>query len=238
MTLVAIHQPNFFPWLGFFNKIANSDVFIYLDHVQVNPQQTWIKRVRLMNQGEAKWLSIPTKTEKSDDFPAIKDIQINTELHFQSKQLRTIEHNYHKALYFKEVFPFVEEYYQLVDPLIANRNIQLIESICHLLEINTPRIRSSSLHCCFSSTDLLIEIVHKMDGNAYLCGGGATDYQDDKKFSDAGIALIYQNFISFPYPQIHSSSFIPGLSILDVLMNCGTTYTKQMLKTNNHFAKR
>ena len=93
-------------------------------------------------------------------------------------------------------------------------------------------ILNSTLNCDGSGTDLLVEITQAVDGQAYLCGGGAVDYQEDEKFVEAGIDLIYQNFKYPLYSQGDSSTFVSGLSVIDTLMHCGFEATRVLLRSD------
>ncbi|HXH19462.1 MAG TPA: WbqC family protein [Chitinophagales bacterium] len=225
---IAIHQPNFFPWLGYFSKIIRADHFVYLDHVRSNTIQTLIKRVTIIVASQSQWLTIPLKKGHAD-FPQIKEMEIDNTTPFSQKQLKTIELNYKKAPYFNEVMQLVQNYYASEEKLIAVRNIAFIEAVCAKLHIHTPRIRSSELDCRRTSNEMLIEITKKLGGNRYMCGGGSADYQDDDKFKEANIEVVYQNFEHPIYPQFNAEKFIPGLSIIDALMNIGFKGVKELL---------
>ncbi|MDX2085774.1 MAG: WbqC family protein [Candidatus Melainabacteria bacterium] len=222
---VAIHQPNFFPWLGFFDKIARADIFIYLDHSLTNPRNPlWTKRVKIALNNQEHWLTVPLeRPEDNTPFLPLKDLRIAEPEKTARKHLATIQQAYGKHPQFRQIFPLIEAFYLSVDPLIANRNIEFIESVCKLLNIQTPRIRSSEKDWERTSTELLIDLTQWVGADAYLCGGGAEGYQQDAAFENAGIQLIYQHFEPTSYPQKGAESFLPGLSILDWLMNTEIT---------------
>ncbi|MBM2816091.1 MAG: wbmP [Ignavibacteria bacterium] len=227
---VAIHQPNFFPWLGFFDKIARCDTFVYLDHVRMNTNQIWTKRVKLLISGKPDWLTVPLKRAPDDEFPKIIDITIDNSKDFSIKHIRTIEQNYGKTRFFNEIFPFCLDFYNNDNPKIAERNFAFIEVICNSLNINTLRFRSSAMELSATSTELLIEIAKRTGCDLYLCGGGASGYQEDEKFSEAGIKLVYQNFVHPEYEQYNTKEFHPGLSVLDALFNIGIEGVSELLK--------
>lgn len=231
--IIAIHQPNFFPWLGYFDKINRADLFVYLDHVENNPRDPlWTKRVKLIVNKKEYWLTVPIVRPKEFVFVPINKMQVNTD-GIWKKHLLTIQQSYGKVPFFDEVFPIVRAFYNDPDRLIANRNIDFIESVCNSLDINTPRIRSSEYKWKKNSTELLIEIVKHFDGDAYMCGCGSGGYQEDEKFDEHGIKLIYQNFQHPTYSHLNSKEFIPGLSIIDALMNLGFSGVKELLNAKN-----
>lgn len=232
--IVTIHQPDMLPWLGLFNKINKADIWVILDHTQNNPRDAafWGRRVKILVNGEGKWLSLPIK---KPDIPGTIGIPIN-EMFFNESDpkiftsaLRSIEINYNKSLYFKEVFPFVESFFLSTEMNLAKRNLSFIFNVMEMLEINTKIHYSSHLSCEKKSTELLIEILNKTGGSTYLCGGGASGYQKDELFFNAGISVIYNNFQHPTYHQIGTKQFIPGLSIIDALMHCGITNTRKLI---------
>lgn len=230
--IVAIHQPNFFPWLGYFDKIARSDVFILLDNVQFpkTGRGTWVNRVKLSINGSAAWVTLPV-TRKCSGTRLISEMMINNEKDWRGKLIKTLQANYGKAPFYREIMPAIEV--TIINPVgsLAEFNIVAIRSLSNLLGIDTKKlILGSSLQTEGSSTELLISMTQAVSGTAYLCGGGADGYQEDGKFAAAGIELVYQNFKHPVYPQHRSPEFISGLSILDALMNCGVHITKKLLE--------
>jgi hypothetical protein len=145
------------------------------------------------------------------------------------KQLKTIELNYKKAPFFKETMPFVHAFYTSESPLIAERNMQFITSLCGAFGWQKEFLKSSDMDCVNSSTELLIEIVKKNNGTAYLSGDGAEGYQEDELYKQNGLDLAFMNFRHPSYPKFNTSEFIKGLSTVDALMNLGLEKTKNLL---------
>ncbi len=227
--VVAIHQPNFFPWLGYFDKINRADVFVFMDDVAYpkSGSGTWTNRVKILIQGNSKWLTCPVIREHG--VQAIKEVKIDYSQDWQEKILKTIKYNYAKAPFFKETITWLEPLIMDTEELLAEYNIKNILAICALLGINSSFVRQSELNTNQASTDLLIEIVEKVGGQAYLCGGGASGYQNDELFGVVGQELIYQEFNHPVYKQFSTNNFIEGLSIIDSLMNVGINGTKELL---------
>lgn len=229
IQIVAIHQPNFFPWLGYFDKIKRADIFVYLDHTYNNPRTaSWYKRVKILLNQQEYWLSLALKSG-SQIFMPLQDIYIDKPLIQKEKHLKTILLNYRKHPFFEEVFELIEKYYQHPSELLVERNISFIDTLCNQLQIHTPKVRSSSLNCEKNSTELLIEITQKLEAYIYMAGGGAGGYQEDEKFKESNITLIYQNFQHPTYAQMGSNGLVTGLSIIDALMNLGFEGTKKLL---------
>lgn len=229
--VVAIHQPNFFPWLGYFDKIIKADVFILMDNVQLQKTGgTWTNRVKLLVNGKPSWITVPIVRSFSGH-KNILDIQINHMSDWRVKFKKTIQINYTNAPYFKSLQKFVESIICFDTHLLSDFNINAISKICDLLDIDSKKIvRGSSLGVSGNATGLLVAMTSAVNGTTYLCGGGAGGYQEDEKFAANGLDLVYQNFAHPVYYQQQIQEFIPGLSILDVLMNCGIDGTKQLLR--------
>lgn len=231
MKIIAIHQPNFFPWLGYFDKIRRADVFALLDDVQFQKSSkgTWSNRVKLMVGGEPQWVTMPI-VRAFHGIRMYREIQIDDQNDWRGKFLRTLSMNYAKAPFFKEIFQHIETMVHFNSDNLVEFNINTIRSLAENLGL--PLIKmvcQSELNVSGASTDLLISITQACGGTAYLCGMGSIGYQEDKKFADARVDLIYQNFQHPIYPQISKTEFSPGLSIIDALMNCGFGGTMTLL---------
>lgn len=229
--IVAIHQPNFFPWLGFFDKIARSDVFILMDNVQFpKTGGGWGNRVQLIVNRQAAWITMPI-VRSYHNTRLVKDMQINNSTLWREKLLKTLQMNYAHSSFFAQAFPFFENLVNNPTDKLADYNESAIRAIATALNLGTSRlVTGSSLETTGGATDLLISMTHAVDGTAYLCGGGADIYQENDKFAQAGIELIYQQFQHPIYPQASTPEFVQGLSIIDVLMNCGIERTHRLLQ--------
>ena len=230
--IVGIHQPNYFPWLGYFKKIADTDVFVFLDHVTINPKTAeYIKRVAIIQNNNKTVLTVPVSTIKGQTFVPVNLIEINNPQFVAKKQLKSIVQAYGNHPFFNDVFTLVEEFYNDEEILLAKRNIKFISKICNLLKLDTELKISSDYNFKNSSTDLLIEICSTFSGTAYLSGDGAEGYQEDDKFKQANIQLKKLNFKHPKYEQHKSPSFLSGLSIIDCLFNIGIIETRKLLLT-------
>tara|TARA_B110000046_G_scaffold112510_1_gene119676 strand:+ start:6578 stop:7291 length:714 start_codon:yes stop_codon:yes gene_type:complete len=231
VLIVSIHQPNFFPWLGYFNKIARSDLFIFLDHVANNPKSPiYSKRVQILMNGKPYWLLIPLKKDSERTFVPINEMRYADITMAGKKHVKTIMQAYSKFPYFNLVFPLIEEYYLNTNNSLSTNNICFIKKLMIELNLKTQTVLSSSLNHINSSNELLIELLHQVKGSTYLCGDGSNGYQNDMLFNDAGVNVQYQNFKHPVYGQKGSVDFFPGLSIIDCLMNHGFEATSKMIK--------
>lgn len=230
-VLVAIHQPNFFPWLGYFEKIARADIFVVLDDVQFEKSGsgTWSNRVKLLIAGKPAWITMPIRRDFTG-VRAVNEIQIDNGQPWREKLLKTLQASYAKAGHFAEVFPSVEGLVRNGTDSLADYNIDAITAIRKMLALDDrPFVRSSTLGVGSRATDRLIDIVKSVGGTAYLAGGGAAGYQQDQQFAAAGIELKLQNFQHPTYVQRGGGEFAPGLSCLDAMFHCGVAGTTAML---------
>jgi len=118
--VVAIHQPNFFPWLGFFDKIIRSDVFVVLDHTQFPKSEgNWSNRVRLAVNGEAAWVTMPVRRDYAG-FRRIDEMRIDNRAPWRRKLVQLLRTNYGRALAFRDVFPVVESWIETPAELLAD----------------------------------------------------------------------------------------------------------------------
>lgn len=230
MSVVAIHQPNFFPWLGYFDKIRRADAFVFLDDAQIQKTGgTWSNRVRIMVGGQANWLTAPIDRTYSGT-RLVGEICFARGGNWRDRIQKTLQAAYGRAPFFRESMNLLEPILLNPDERLAEYNIAAVLVLCDALGLDrTKCCRSSSMPTSGAATDRLIELTRALGGTAYLCGGGASGYQDDAAFNAAGLELIHQEFRPQPYPQVGCSEFVPGLSVIDALMICGITGTAALL---------
>ncbi|MBG52065.1 MAG: wbmP [Rhodobiaceae bacterium] len=219
MTICAIHQPNFFPWLGFFDKICRADVFVFLDDVAYprsgsKSMASMSNRVKMNLGGDAKWVSCPVK--KAPLGTKISEVQISNETDWRGRLLRSLEESYHTADNFEAAQAVLEPLIRYEAEGISDFNKNAIMRISETLQLKTHFVSQADLSLDTSSTNLLIDVCRAVGADTYLCGGGAGGYQDDDAFEAAGIELVYQNFRPRPYADL--ATFVPGLSIMDYLL--------------------
>ena len=217
--IVGIHQPNFLPWLGYFYKIAKSDVFVLLDNVQYT-KNSFINRNRIKTSQGAMWLTVPVRI-KGRFGQLIKDVEINDTVDWQKKHLGTLGANYGKARFFEAIFQGLKTIYYADDwSNLCELNVRLLEWVLSLLKLEKRIVRASDLNVKGESTRLLVSIVKAVGGDVYLSGFGGAKYQEEELFKQEGIELQYYEFNHPVYPQLWSD-FVPNLSIIDLLFNCG-----------------
>lgn len=189
---------------------------------------TWSNRVQLIVNGEPAWVTMPI-VRSFHGVRSVREMEISPDAEWRGKALRTIEHSYRRAPEFTDVFPWLEKLIENPTSNLAEFNLAAIRAICAALGLQTPFGLGSQLEVEGHATELLISMVKAVGGTAYLAGGGASGYQEDSKFHEAGIELIYQEFQHPTYPQSNTTTFKPGLSVVDALMNCGFSGTAALL---------
>jgi hypothetical protein len=228
--VVAIHQPNFFPWLGYFNKIHRADVFIVLDHVQFpKPRGSWTNRVKVLVNGEPTWATAPVE-HNYPGFRRIDEIQVDERTPWRRKLVNLLRPNYARAGAFGQVFPDVRGWIECAETRLADYNLNAIGSACAALGVSTAHfVRSSTLGVEGDKAALLVDLVKAVSGTVYLSGDGAGEYMQDELFTSAGIAVEYQRFQHPTYFQ-GPGAFVPGLSIVDAMLHCGYEQTARLVR--------
>jgi WbqC-like protein family len=234
MPFSAIHQPNFLPWMGYFSKIATVDTFIFFDSVAISNGKNWTSRCQILVNGKAHWLTLPV-LKSGRGGQRICEVELLDFEHNWRKTLKTVRHAYRKATHFDTIFPFLENFEKENFTLLADFNCRFIESLSHELDLKTQFFRSSSKPELMQSSDLktdyIVQTCQAFDVKNYISGrGGSLLFLEKEKFEEVGIPIDFQGFIGKKYPQLNTSEFVSGLSIIDSLMNCGWQETGESLK--------
>jgi len=231
MILIA-HQPEYLPWLGFFDRIYKADIFVILDNVQYQ-KNGFINRNKIKTAQGWQWLTIPVKQREA--LKNIKEIEINNELDWKSKHWKALLYNYNKAPYFKKYFDFFEKVYKQNWRNLANLDIYLIKNIMALLGLKKEIKKSSSLSAKGKADDLLVNICKELKVDTYLSGPGGKEYMKMEKFKEENINVTFQDFVHPAYPQLfEEKGFIPYLSVVDILFNCGPESLNIILGNKNY----
>lgn len=215
--LVAIHQPHYLPWLRYFDKIARSDVFIVLDSVQFT-KNGWQNRNKVKSASGPVLLTVPVHASLDD---ALTGVRIRQDGRWRKKHWKTLQQCYAKAPYFEEHAGFLEEVYGRSWERLAALNRCMLEYFVAALGIRTPLRYASELGVEGTATERLVELIRAVGGTRYYSGAFAVEeYLDQDLLVDEGIGLVLQHWEAPVYPQQHGA-FVPDLSLLDLLMNCG-----------------
>lgn len=220
----AIMQPTYFPWLGYFSLIKSVDYFIFLDNVKIE-KHSWHTRNRIKTSNGLLYITIPTHAIKGRLNTLINETEIETKTAWKEKHLKTIYFVYKKSEYFNKVYPFIEDLIKKEIPILSEFNINIIKKISKEIGIKTNFLTGSKIKDVFGTKqERLISICKSIECNVYISPKGSALYiEKDKQggfFFDNKIQLFYQNYQHPNYKQLHGV-FIPFMSILDLLFNCG-----------------
>ena len=226
--IVACHQPNFFPWLGYFHKIRWAGTFVLLDDANIQKTGGSVtNRASLAPGGKQTWLTAPIDRSFSGDLP-INRVRFSDRAPFRKRLLATLKTSYSRAPFFAEMWTALAPIVESPEPCLGAYNIHALRSIVDLIGLPAKMVVSSSLGIDGTSTERLVEIVARVSGDTYLYGGGAKAYLDESLFVTRGIRLQAQGFQPPLYPRGNQPS-IGNLSILDALFFLGPAGTRVLL---------
>lgn len=230
--ICAIMQPTYIPWLGYFNMINKSDVFVFLDNVQIE-KRSWQVRNRIKGFNGEIMLTIPTG---SGSRALICEADIDNTQKWQDRHLNTIYHNYCKAYAFTEVFPIINEIYSVTYNKLSEFNINLIKIICKYIGITKEFILSSELGITGIKDELLVNVCREIGADSYLSARGSSVYINRDKlgglFSENNINLFYFDYDHPVYPQLFGE-FIPYMGVYDLLLNVGLENARNIIKSGD-----
>jgi hypothetical protein len=218
--ILSANQPYFFPYPGFFYKAYRSDVFVILDTVQFPRGTTWITRNRFKHHQGNLWMTVPVK-KKGLDLQKINDVRLCHDGRWAKKHFESMRNAYANAPYVKEHLIFLEELFSTKFEKLIDFNLKIIRYLMKHLQIYTEVILLSELDIPAKGDQLLIEMCRKLEASQFLAQRAARKYLDADRFTEAGIQLTDVKPPSPVYPQLWGS-FIPNLSALDLVLNCGS----------------
>lgn len=227
---VAVMQPTFAPWLGFFGLVDAADRFVLLDEAQVI-FRSWHHRNRLFRPDRTVgWINAPIK-RKGMYKARIMDTPVDLSSREWSKLGQTIRQAYAKTPFFSQVRPLVEEWMAGPQENLAGLNIHLIKAVSRELGFETEWILSSELGGEGRRSSLILDLLQKSQAAVYLSARGSFGYMaEEGLFPLTGLEVVFQDFCHPRYPQSHSQEFISHLSVLDALFNLGFEATGRLIK--------
>jgi hypothetical protein len=215
---IAVMQPTYLPWIGYFELIDGVDLFVFFDDVHFN-KRSWHRRNRIKTVSGEFTLTIPVLC-KGKQMPLIKDTPINNEIPWKRKHLANIKSNYSKAKFFGLYIHELETLYSHEYKWLLDLNLAFIEFLRRSIGINTPTILSSSLKISDTKDERLINICKKLNAKDLYDAHGAMEFLNIDLFKKNGINLTFQQYKHPVYRQLHGD-FISHLSALDLLLNEG-----------------
>lgn len=220
---LSIHQPNFIPWMGYFRKISLSDAFVLLDHVQFT-KNSYQNRAKIKTPAGEHWLTVPV-LHKGRFGQSTRDVEINNGIAWGKKLWQTLTANYAKAPYFQTYADSFEGLLSASHARLVDLNEAAILAILRFLEIDVRVLRSSEMNLSGVGSDLILEICKTVGAETYVSGSGGKKYMDLDAFERAGVKVVFNPFQCPEYPQ-RFGDFIPNLSVVDLLFNCGPDSAK------------
>ena len=228
MTIIAIHQPEYLPWLGFFKKIMNSKLFILLDDVQFE-KKSWQSRNRIRTASGTTLLSVPVHAHLDSK---LNDVKIDNSKKWANKHKKSILFNYANAPYFEEYRNAIELIFEKKFELLVDLNYEIIKLVMNELEIKSKIIFSSGLKIPQNASDRVLNICKVVNADHYITGTTwAKSHLKTKDFEKSNITIEFQEFQHPIYKQTHEK-FIPRMSIIDLLFNEGKKKSKQILQNS------
>jgi len=222
--IVAIHQPHFLPWQGYFDRMQKADLFILLDHVQFE-RQNYQNRVMIKTGEGARWITVPVLQVSQHDRIIDKLVENQSDgwLRWGRQIYLTIKYAYQGTPFFNEYAPALRDVFEARWERLVDLDLKLLEILRHALGIRTPMVRSSELNVPGQKNDLILGLCQAVGADTFLGGMGACrNYLDTDRFQRAGVKITWQNFVHPRHTQRpRQENFIEGLSALDLLFNCG-----------------
>jgi hypothetical protein len=214
--ILSIHQPAYLPWLGYFDKLARSDVFVFLDNVQFE-KNSFINRNRIKTPQGAIMLTAPVRSKGHTD-STLKETELDNSQHWKIKHLKSVFLNYRSAPRFNRCYPKLKALYEADDALLADMCFRQLQFWLRELGVEKKLIRASALPIDSRKSDLVFDLCRHFEADHYISGALGRNYLDEEKFANAGIRIEYQDYQHPVYPQLHGE-FLPYMGIVDFWMN-------------------
>ncbi len=214
--LIAVHQPQYLPWLGYLDKIDKAEVFVILDNVQFKKNE-WQNRNRIKAAQGWQWITVPVLYK----FPEkINEVRIDNNTNWSRKHLQALVTNYSKSPHFDSYKGFFDDVLNRDWDRLVDINIEIIKYLINSLGLKTRLVIASDLKLREEPTERLIDICKTLGGEKYLAGRDGSKYMNLEKFDEEGIEIIFQDFKHPVYNQLYEG-FEPCMSAVDLLFNCG-----------------
>jgi hypothetical protein len=217
MTAVAVLQPGYLPWLGFFDQLRRSDIFIYYDDVQYD-KGGWRNRNRVKSSHGPVWLTVPVR--HAGGVQSVNAVRIDERRPWRRKHIDTIAQLYAHAPYIDRYLPPLSDMLLKDWEFVADLDIAVGGLFLEWLGLRRIIHRSSELGIDGERNERLLNICRHFGADRYISGNAAQSYLDVPLFEANGIAVEWQNYRHPEYAQLHGP-FEPYLSTLDLVLNVG-----------------
>ena len=214
------HQPTYLPWLGLFNKIANSTDYVFFDDVQYLPKE-WMNRNRVKSiNDEAIFLSVPV-LKKNFLNKKTYEIKIDNSHPWRRKHLKTIEISYRKTKFFKNYIDIIRTIYDREWQYLTDLNFYILKLMLEILKIKVNIFKLSDLGVSGKKSDLVLNVCKKLGAKKFIFGEQGRNYADLESFKVNNIDVLFQEYKHPIYTQ-QGYNFISHLSVIDLIFNCGS----------------
>lgn len=224
--IVSINQPAYLPWLGYFHRIAQSDLHIVLDHVQLE-KNSFANRNRIRSRTGWQWLTVPIKTKGRFGELAINQVELADD-RWRHRHWESLRQTYGRAPCFRSMGDFLEALYHQEWARLMDLAMATIRPQLEALAIGTPLVFSSQLGVSGAKDELVLNLLDAVGAKTYLSGPFGRTYLNEAKFQERGIVLRYHDFQHPVYPQ-QLPGFEPNMAALDLLLNCGPQAAREIL---------
>jgi hypothetical protein len=226
-VIVANHQPQYVPYLGFFYKLARCDLLVVMDDVQFLERGHQHRNLIKMQTG-TQWLTVPVQQRRGQ---LIQEVVIDAAQNWRRKHWAALQANYGPAPYFKSLAPELQALLlEGTQTHLSPLDLDLLRWVMQHLAIDVPMKLSSELAVTGERSERHVNICRAVGADTYLSGSGGRQYMELEVFERAGIAVQFVDFVARPYAQRFSQhGFIPNLSVLDALFNCGPAETRALI---------
>jgi WbqC-like protein family len=229
---LAAHQPQYLPWLGYFDKMDQADLFVLLDTVQYKKNE-WQNRNRIRTCDGWQWLTVPVHYR----YPmSLREVQVDDASSWRRKHRETLRQVYARAPHRDAVLPPLEALLDLPTASLADLNTRGIRILAEMLGVRTPIVVASTLPgVAEGKDDRLIDLCRRLKCTEYLAGAGGFGYMNLEALRRSGITVVFQEFLHPVYTQAFPG-FEPNLSAVDLLMHCGPGSAAMLRRTRTRAA--
>ena len=214
---MAIHQPQFLPYPGFFHKLSLADAWVVMDDTQYDKRYT--NRNRILAPSGPVWLSVPIV--KSQKFAKNRDVCVNNSIPWREEHWKKISYSYRNAKGFGLYGGYFEELYGRDHTRLLALDLETTRQVLDWLKVRVEVVLESELGVQAEGTRRLVEICKAMGADTYVSGPGGRGYMEEPLFPSNGIRLEYQKYAPVFYEQRFVKEFVPNLSVLDLLFSVG-----------------
>jgi hypothetical protein len=216
--ILTAHQPVYLPWLGLFNKIAQADDFVSFNQVQYQPK-SYNSRNKIKLNGKAHYLTVPV-FRKNFLNKTISEIEINNTTRWNVKHLGTIKQAYNKTPYYSRYIDFFEDTYNQEWNMLTELNEYMLLWFLDVLGIKVNYHNAKDWNFQGNKSELVLDMCNQLGAKDYIFGSQGMGYADVSSFKKCNVNVSFQDYSHPIYPQF-GNEFIPYLSIIDLLFNCG-----------------